>query len=461
MSTRKKVEMLKDISGDKELVYPLVDAEHVLMSDGRSLEEAISQDLSQAVVEHSKSTFKPGAGDNIDVSNSIVDGEPGEIKIEGQTYQNLLDWPEGPQLTHSKPEFEITDGQPVIEGYPVNLTENDSFKELKIKGQTIKNMTSELSSHEFSVENEDIISAIYDKDEKIDYVDEYDSLVIKGKSVVNMLAETCGTPAKTVENEKDIIPDINSTLDITTTDGLYHEAILYGKTLKNELVPYGTEIEEIHASKVYSDDLGIQVSNDTNFDTAVIKGKTLVNLTDLSGTISLGGAVSGASKHATFTTTESHTFTKYTVATAGYWNAYVALKIRSEMLKPNTAYYCRIKNYTNSKNLTLANVKLKYYSDVISNSYTKFDNNSFKVISNSDIDTTLTQYTYNVVFECSTYNTEYEVGDTFSAGNIIVCEYQEGMENWDLEYFEGMQSVVNPEVITCNSPVRFGKGGRL
>ena len=45
--------------------------------------------------------------------------------------------------------------------------------------------------------------------------------------------------------------------------------------------------------------------------------------------------------------------------------------------------------------------------------------------------------------------------------SIICCEYQEGMENWDIPYFQSMISVENPTVITSNSPVQFGKGGRL
>ena len=45
--------------------------------------------------------------------------------------------------------------------------------------------------------------------------------------------------------------------------------------------------------------------------------------------------------------------------------------------------------------------------------------------------------------------------------HVMIIEYQESMENWDIPYFEGMQSVVNPKVITYNSPMRFGKGGRL
>ena len=45
--------------------------------------------------------------------------------------------------------------------------------------------------------------------------------------------------------------------------------------------------------------------------------------------------------------------------------------------------------------------------------------------------------------------------------SAMIIEYQDGMENWNIPYFEGMQSVENPTIITSNSPVQFGKGGRL
>ena len=43
--------------------------------------------------------------------------------------------------------------------------------------------------------------------------------------------------------------------------------------------------------------------------------------------------------------------------------------------------------------------------------------------------------------------------------NIIIIEGD--YTNQDIPYFEGIQSVENPTVIISNSPVQFGKGGRL
>ena len=47
----------------------------------------------------------------------------------------------------------------------------------------------------------------------------------------------------------------------------------------------------------------------------------------------------------------------------------------------------------------------------------------------------------------------------FTISNVIVLEGDHTQE--DIPYFTGIQSVENPTIITSNSPVQFGKGGRL
>ena len=41
-------------------------------------------------------------------------------------------------------------------------------------------------------------------------------------------------------------------------------------------------------------------------------------------------------------------------------------------------------------------------------------------------------------------------GQTLSINNLLIVEYKEGMENWDIPYFEGMQSVKMPVLTTSN-----------
>ena len=49
--------------------------------------------------------------------------------------------------------------------------------------------------------------------------------------------------------------------------------------------------------------------------------------------------------------------------------------------------------------------------------------------------------------------------DIYTVDEVMVVEGD--YTNVDIPYFEGIQSVENPTIITSNSPVQFGKGGRL
>ena len=177
---------------------------------------------------------------------------------------------------------------------------------------------------------------------------------------------------------------------------------------------------------------------------ATLKGQTLVNTTLKEHYIALGGRVSTAEVDAVFKTTASHTKSTATVTGAGQYNAFISLRISGSLLKPNTSYFVRIGEYTNTKGLTIINAKIKEQANVIS-TYTKLAENTFKVTTNSSY---TTGSTYGIVFECSNWNQTYEVGDSWSASNIVVVEYIEGMENWDIPYFEGMQSVKMPVLKT-------------
>ena len=59
-----------------------------------------------------------------------------------------------------------------------------------------------------------------------------------------------------------------------------------------------------------------------------------------------------------------------------------------------------------------------------------------------------TEFNYIYFYMSPSSNTEDYMGDTFEIANLIIMEYQEGMENWDIPYFEGMQSVKMPVLTT-------------
>ena len=52
---------------------------------------------------------------------------------------------------------------------------------------------------------------------------------------------------------------------------------------------------------------------------------------------------------------------------------------------------------------------------------------------------------------------ESYIGDTFDILDFMTIEYQESMENWDIPYFEGMQSVKSPVLTTTGKNLFDGK----
>lgn len=62
-------------------------------------------------------------------------------------------------------------------------------------------------------------------------------------------------------------------------------------------------------------------------------------------------------------------------------------------------------------------------------------------------------FTYNVTKEIKTFRVyvhgdDRDNGGTITIGNLMLIEYQEGMENWDIPYFEGMASCKMPTLHT-------------
>ena len=112
---------------------------------------------------------------------------------------------------------------------------------------------------------------------------------------------------------------------------------------------------------------------------------------------------------------------KTTTPTSLYWN------VGSSILnvKPNTKYFVKIKsNYRLDFKYRTPNQTIKEITDTNSQTFT--------FTSSSDTD---------IVLITRETDVEYVV-------DVIMLEYQEGMENWDIPYFEGMQSVKMPVLTT-------------
>ena len=134
MAEQKKIQLYTDRACTVE-ASPETMAKNVTLSDGLDVESVLKHDLTAPTVVHEETSFKIGVGD-IDVSSSVVDGEPSKVVIKGKTYQNIL--PE-PSLRSS-----MTNGksmQKLNEGYEnVNVVDGVA-KSAILKGQTLVNLT--------------------------------------------------------------------------------------------------------------------------------------------------------------------------------------------------------------------------------------------------------------------------------------------------------------------------------
>ena len=135
MSTKPQLELfLENENGTQQVAYPLVEADHVSLSNGMDIDTMIAQDVSMPTVAHEDLSFKVGVGDQ-DVSSAIVDGSVAEMAIKGQTYQNIL--PE-PSLRNS-----MTNGktmQKINEGYDSVEVVDGVGKSAILSGQTLVNL---------------------------------------------------------------------------------------------------------------------------------------------------------------------------------------------------------------------------------------------------------------------------------------------------------------------------------
>ena len=156
---------------------------------------------------------------------------------------------------------------------------------------------------------------------------------------------------------------------------------------------------------------------------AILKGNTLVNLVNFENNLfrTTGTVTERQGNKVTFTT-----------STTGKFN----LGCQLPTLKANTKYLLKIKATSSlSANVTF------HLLNVTSNKY---------IIDNTTISNTVYSFTTNDVVDNIRlgFYGGTSVGDDTIVGEAVVVEYQEGMENWDIPYFEGMASVKMPVLTT-------------
>ena len=196
----------------------------------------------------------------------------------------------------------------------------------------------------------------------------------------------------------------------TTAEKPVKKAIVYGDTLVNTLqessslavTPMGEDINAQQASVTGTANGAIK--------SAILKGCTLVNIHP----------------------------TNYSIGVAGSTTFYANVEIKRSLIKPNTKYFLRLYN-------THISVMKVYFKSCVIATLNLLSNNNKCAIFTTKGEFSDTDFSNNKIHF---YSSESLAKEDVENTKILLCEYQDGMENWDIPYFEGMQSVKMPVLTT-------------
>lgn len=170
---------------------------------------------------------------------------------------------------------------------------------------------------------------------------------------------------------------------------------------------------------------------------AILSGQTLVNLVDFSKNYSMSCNSNDSSIY-TINEVNNSSINITQSALNTSWR-YIYTNINLSLLKANTKYLIVGDNMSNISSVRISSGDgantLAGSSTIINNKYAILTTNDLSTLNNGQI-------LYMSISNITTYPS------TISISNVRMLEYVEGMENWDIPYFEGMQSVKMPVLTT-------------
>ena len=373
------------LNDQQEVVHPLTSSDCVIMENGKTLEEVMGDGIATPTVTHEGASFQVGVGDS---NIEVVDGDVAGMTLEGQTYQNILPKPTTLIMETDEKEFKINDK---IDN---NIVLDDNVAEIAtIKGQTYVNAVQEESASEYVAIDEELNGqSITTTGKPEGYVK---NATLEGLTLVNTIQEPSGADATVLELDADIEAQY-ATIDNTVQGGI-HGTKLVGQTLVNVDSYYDK-----------TDKYFLQNNIDSISDDGYIQ-------------LTANG-------------TWRNSFTKF-----------------NNMLKPNTQYLAIVEIKTNT--LADGTYPFRLFTDgeYNGNITTPFISQAINIQNGV---TGVFKYILTTRDDLSTcsINGRHYISNTVTSGIIvfryIIIEYQEGMENWDIPFFRGMQSVEVPSVTT-------------
>lgn len=180
---------------------------------------------------------------------------------------------------------------------------------------------------------------------------------------------------------------------------------------------------------------------DGHVKSAILKGQTLMNDIDLTNRLLTSGNTITSDGYITIN------------ANSGYSNAFVGYK----KIKPNTKYLCvvDINEYTANGEFSLTSANPQSVFNVVTTLNSgEIGVKKFILTSRDTIDESVAKYSFRSYLNSNSTN-------GYVKYRVMMIEYQEGMENWDIPYFEGMQSVKMPVLTTTGKNLFNYQGEEL
>ena len=211
-------------------------------------------------------------------------------------------------------------------------------------------------------------------------------------------------------------------------DGAYKSCVLKGKTLVNYNAEGNDRYEYVCMPSVEGSGLTVNGTVEGKVKSAILTGQTLVNLCPQSEFSVIHTSRVQVERGYRYTQTQHHVATRIEIISS-----------KNGRFKTNTTYYVQLTTKVNKARLCEVRFENGQTSTITLSA------NETKVIK-AKVSSGQTLQRFFIYFRPSD-GSDY-VGDTFDILDLVVLEHQEGMENWDIPYFEGMQSVKMPVLTT-------------
>ena len=503
MARNKKVEIL---SNGQEVLHPITDGDCVIFSDGQTLTQKLSEDDSVKYtpeVTNSSPMFKVGEGNTVDYSDNVLDGAYERATLQGQTYVNYIQESSADEVTLPTPftEYERTQHN--------TLTSNEEGTlGINLVGQSYTNALQHDSEESYVVLGEDLEF----QEKKVEYTNEgqIKSAMLKGQTLVNLQkvdrVEDVSTQSykdtwQTVITKQQsynmwrtgdvslfkpntkylcIMEVKENTFTLPASLIIGHDECIFeynetmNPTSKTEFQPKETgrkitilttkdNFDGATCSQRFATNMeNVKQGEKISFRTMLLEYQEGMENWDIpffEGMQSVTVSTKLENKTQPFSNTckQGKTFTSIDAASRSLYVYSGAISATNPMnLKPNTKYLIHFK-ISDLVLDGLSSIELVFSTGIMSTGDCLFGEKTNTFISANGV--------YNLVFTTTDLITssafvikglahQWENSGSslrsLTISNVMCIEYQNGMENWDLPYFEDYQVMKPVQVESVN-----------